>query len=356
MLTWLISGIIDNISELVTTVVTLVTTFITELGANAQRLIDAGFKVLTDFLKGIGDNVKDVVTTVGTIVTEFVTAVSDSFQDFVDAGFEALTDFLNGITDNIEDVGEAVKKIILKFIEVVTTKTNEVAEKGADLIIAFIDELAATIERKAPELRAAGGRLAAAIADGFTGGMASKAGDMIGSVTGSIGGAISKGWEMLKPGSPSKVFRAMGENAADGFALGLDKDDSAEQSSAALADRVRKSFEEIISHIPDTFDGIDEFSPVIRPVLDLTEVQAGAKGIDGMMAVGALDPEVSFSRARTIATTDDLTGTEDQTPQPSGPTEVTFEQNIYSPSALSTNDIYRNTKSQIALAKEELNI
>ena len=36
--------------------------------------------------------------------------------------------------------------------------------------------------------------------------------------------------------------------------------------------------------------------------------------------------------------------------------ELTFVQNNYSPTALSTSDIYRNTRSQFALVKEELRI
>ncbi len=36
--------------------------------------------------------------------------------------------------------------------------------------------------------------------------------------------------------------------------------------------------------------------------------------------------------------------------------DVVFNQNIYAPKELSINDIYRNTKSQIALAKEELGV
>jgi hypothetical protein len=33
-----------------------------------------------------------------------------------------------------------------------------------------------------------------------------------------------------------------------------------------------------------------------------------------------------------------------------------FEQNIYSPTQLSATDIYKQTRNQIALAKEELGI
>ncbi len=74
------------------------------------------------------------------------------------------------------------------------------------------------------------------------------------------------------------------------------------------------------------------------------------------MSVSAITPEVSYNRARLISTTTDLEAASSEIPTYTGPAEVTFEQNIFAPTALSTNDIYRNTKSQIALAKEELNL
>jgi hypothetical protein len=64
----------------------------------------------------------------------------------------------------------------------------------------------------------------------------------------------------------------------------------------------------------------------------------------------------SFDQAKLISHTTDVAPTEAQPAAPPAPTEINFEQNIYAPTALSTNDIYRNTRSQIVLAKEELNI
>jgi hypothetical protein len=45
-----------------------------------------------------------------------------------------------------------------------------------------------------------------------------------------------------------------------------------------------------------------------------------------------------------------------QVPDQKGHGEVNFEQNIYAPKQLSTSDIYKNTRNQIRLAKEELSI
>lgn len=118
-------------------------------------------------------------------------------------------------------------------------------------------------------------------------------------------------------------------------------------------DGLEAAFAKINFNIPE----IGDTSPVITPILDLTKVANSARDIDGLLRISSLNPSVSMSRAREIATTAELererTG---ETPVYSGPAEVNFYQNNYSPEALSVNDIYRGTKSQIALAKEELGI
>jgi hypothetical protein len=66
---------------------------------------------------------------------------------------------------------------------------------------------------------------------------------------------------------------------------------------------------------------------------------------------------VSFDQASSISadTQSVPSETADATAQAT-PTTITFEQNNYSPEALSAVDIYRQTKNQISLAKEALNV
>ncbi len=100
---------------------------------------------------------------------------------------------------------------------------------------------------------------------------------------------------------------------------------------------------------------MDDFNPTITPVLDLTQVQAGARGIGGIMGNSSVAADMSLRNADYISAVtstrpDDSVATAKQTG------DVVFNQNIYAPKELSANDIYRNTKSQIALAKEELGV
>jgi len=95
----------------------------------------------------------------------------------------------------------------------------------------------------------------------------------------------------------------------------------------------------------DSFDG-----PVITPVLDLSKVQSGAKQVGSL-----LDAQAAYSQAVAISSSA-LSSVEGDEASVGVPREVKYEQNIYAPEQLSTADIYRATKSQITIAKEELNL
>jgi hypothetical protein len=168
------------------------------------------------------------------------------------------------------------------------------------------------------------------------------------------GGLIDGANAMLERKSPSKVFMRMGNDIVSGLALGLDDHSAVTSSVTGLTTNIVSTFQDALSQVPDAIAGMGEFQPVITPVLDLTSLQSGAKDISTMFNAIPMSAEVSSKQANIIATT----GTATQaTPEPSVSTqEVHFNQTINSPGPLSPADIYRNTRSQIALAKEELKI
>jgi tape measure domain-containing protein len=352
----LMKGISDNIQKVVDTATDIVIEFMKTLAANYQKILDTGFEILTKLLKGIYDHLVDVTNMAGDVITKFVTALGDNATKIVNAGADALLKFLSGIDNNITKVGDKATDVAIKFINAIGENSLKVINAGAQMIIDFLNGLADTIEQKSPEFREAGQRVAFAIADGISGGFLSKAKGLADSAINMARSALDAVKGFLGIFSPSRKFHEVGEFMAEGMANALKEDDMAENSAVQMAERIVSSFHATISKIPDSLNGLGEFNPVITPVLDLTKVQAGARSIDQMMAISTITPEVSIGRARTIATTTELESSGSDTPAYTGPAEVNFVQNNYSPEALSTNDIYRNTKSQIALAKEELGI
>jgi hypothetical protein len=89
--------------------------------------------------------------------------------------------------------------------------------------------------------------------------------------------------------------------------------------------------------------------PVITPVLDLTAVQAGAARLAGIVP-----GTVSFGQASAISSAQLAAQNEEAVVAATGGTSVKFEQNNYSPEALTEIEIYRQTKNQLSQLKSAL--
>jgi tape measure domain-containing protein len=395
-----ILGITENLDQILAAVQLLVTTLITGLGSLATSIVGAGFAVLTQFLSGIGDNLADVVTTVGTMITTFITAVGDQAVAIATAGTDALIDFLEGITNNLFKVTETVGTLIttfitsvanegtrivtagsdalIRFIEgigrnasrVVTAGVDTVirfiegigqngirlAKAAADVVIDFLNALAEVIRQKAPELRAAGLNIAAAIADGITGGLASKAKGIADSAVGTAKGAIGAVEKVLGISSPSKVFIEIGQQMGEGMIVGLSDTRGVELAAEHMGNVAVKSTRAFLKRVIDEMRVIENVSPTITPVLDLTKVRAEADEMVKFLSdTQTFVPPFTLKTAQLVATSP-RPGQEPFQPRTAEARGINFQQIINSPEQLSAGEIYKQTRNQITLAKEELDV
>jgi hypothetical protein len=100
--------------------------------------------------------------------------------------------------------------------------------------------------------------------------------------------------------------------------------------------------------------GLDDIDhdPVIAPVLDLSLVEEEAQRLASIVSAPNIDTDYSYRQAATIASTR-TAALEDSASEAGG---VRFKQNIYAPEQLSTSDIYRQTRNQLRVAAEELDV
>jgi tape measure domain-containing protein len=118
----------------------------------------------------------------------------------------------------------------------------------------------------------------------------------------------------------------------------------------AMGDAFTQGMNKVVGDLADQLERMDELNPVVTPVLDLTTLRNQAGALSGLLGTG------SYSTAQTIASST-RPAEEAPTDQKATPTgDITFEQNIYAPKQLSTADIYKQTRNQIMMAKEELSI
>lgn len=340
--------------DLVNSAIDLIMAFIGAVGARANDITGAGTWLLLTFLAGMINNIYRITDFAVTVIITFVQTLANEWLRLVRAGTDILVTLARALSENAYRAAAAGVDTVIAFLEAMGNQAIRLARGAADVLIMFLNGMADAIREKAPEIRRAGANIADAIIDGITGGLSNRAKDVAKSTVDVAKDAFNAAKDWLLSRSPSRRFMELGESMADGISVALDSDTGAENSAVAHAERIVAAFAETLSRIPDSLEGLDA-SPVITPVLDLTKVEQAAAGLSSLLPNPTLTPDVSYSQARNLAATANTGATATDTAE-QGPTEIKFEQNNYSPESLSTTDIYRATKSQLAQAKEELKI
>jgi len=154
--------------------------------------------------------------------------------------------------------------------------------------------------------------------------------------------------------SPSTAFEEVGMYADKGFVNGLIKFSGLVSTAATNVGKTAvKSLSNAIGNIANTVDMSIDSTPVIRPVLDLTNIEAGGQKINSLFAQRqGINVSAINSKIPIIGQSNSVNDI--NTPQTSQTTQtapISFVQNNYSPAALSRLDIYRQTRNQISAMK-----
>jgi len=331
--------------------------FATAIGDGAPAIVAALVAVLLAIIDGINTTAPAIISCLVNLVMMMVQALVDNVPKLVDAGLKLLLGILQGIEDNIYQITDTVIGIILKFVQAITDNLPQITESGANLIITFINSLADTINNRSADLRSAGGRLATAIIDGMTGGLASGVTSLANAAANLANSALDAAKKALAVNSPSKKFIALFESVGEGAVIGTNNGQKdLEAASVDLANTAIDGVKTAMSKMSSAFDTNVDVNPTIRPVVDLSNIHNASNAIDGIFGGSrGLDVSATYNKA-TIASLSGQTQSSTQTDTsnanvPAAPSVVSFTQNNYSPKALSRLEIYRNTRNQLSAAK-----
>ena len=373
MLMALLKGIKNHIGEVTTQVVQIIQTILTTVVGKLPQLIASGAKVLEKFLEGIADNIKDVtsaavsvianfasgiannmakIISAGTnVIGKFVKALIDGLSDVVDAGANAIAHLVTGLGKDAKTVIKAGTDAIGNFVDAIVSGALVLTNKGADAVINFLNGVAKTIRTKEPQMIQAGFNVGTAIVQGMINGIGSLAGSLISKVEGLLKSLPGKALHILGISSPSKVFYDIGKNVILGLSNGISQ--NADIPNNSMEDLIG-TVVDTVSTIPDILDGLVDLDPTITPVLDLTQVQNGVTQMNSMLAPTPIVPATSSGQASSISASQAAASADETVPNSGDLASITFQQNNYSPESLSEIDIYRQTKNQLAQARNVL--
>ena len=254
----LASAIEGNTDKLVSSVQHLIRAIINAavklLSGAAKTFLSSGGKLISSLVSGIKEHGPEVLSKVGEFISNALHWIIDHLPDWLKSGKDLLSNVASGIADKASDLVHAVKGAISDGKDAILDKLGSWKRAGKDLL------------------------------GGLISGIRDKAGELVSAAKGVVSDAIQAAKNLLKINSPSKVFRSMGRSIDEGFIVGMkDMGDKVSSASVSVASGIVKSAKKPLDRLADLLssDIIDD--PTITPVLDLSEIQNGAKKLYTMM-------------------------------------------------------------------------
>ena len=336
-----VQGLINGISAkkplVLSTVKNLCTAIINQFKVSLPQstLNTIGQNVVQGLINGINAKKPLALSTVGNlcaaIISKFRTDISSrTFKTF---GENIVTWLIQGMDSKKSSAQDSAAQICNVIVEAFRTNLSEskFREIGANAALGLKNG----IESKIDEI----GQAAAKAAQK----------------------AVNSAKSALDEHSPSKVMAKVGEF----FSLGLANGIIDQIKAIALAGT--RAANEAINPVKQAVDGITsiidsgnfDVDPVIRPVVDLSDVQRGAKEIGALMNQTydlssvydkVMDVSSSFDRARKSRA-----DSEAATQNTGEGNKFEFNQYNYSPKALTRSEIYRQTNNQFSAFRKAVN-
>lgn len=328
--------------------------FIITLGSKAPEMAAAISSLIGAGIAAIVANIPGIVNAIFVLISAMLTELDNHAYEFGYKAADIIAKFIQGIADGLPAIIEAGTDLIVNFINGVAAAIPRILDAAANLILTFLEGIANTINKYSARFRQAGKDIAWAIIDGVTGGLASKAWE----VGEGMVNAAKNGYNRVKNffgiHSPSRLMRQLALYIGDGMVLGLhDSEEKVGDAGESLASGAYDAMKKPLDKINEIISTDPSYRPEITPVLNLDEMTRQAKGIENVLP--ALNGTLSASAgARPIEKLSD-SEMANLSSQNSG-VNITFNQTNNSPEALDAATIYRNTRNQLALAKDRLSL
>ena len=386
-----LQGILDSIIELSPQIAEAITTILKNLidvvGTLLGDLLNAVIKYaplfaeavitfISAFLDTINTLVPKMVDTVVNVIMCLLTALTENIPKIADlvttSLFELITTVLNNLAEAIGPISQAIVNIIVAILNSIGNGVPQIVTAIFDMIIQMIDGLAVAIETKMPEVRAAIQRLVTAIItefgaavkdavdvggniiDGLKRGISNGIGAVVQAAKNVASRALEAAMDFLGIHSPSREFAKLGMYSSEGLALGISNYGGlVEDSATSVADTALSSMREALNSVDSLMNSDMNSNPVIKPVIDLTEIQNGVKDVNGLLETDTMGINYAINNTpkispRTNSQSDASQGANSSTANASS---ISFVQNNYSPKELSRLEIYRQTKNQFSMLK-----
>ena len=263
---------------------------VSNLGVLANKLEPFG-TALGDFQSKISEINLELLSTAVTKIEEIVEQLSkvssNGLDKFVDSFAEAETNAASAATKMLDSTISKIESKESKFKSAGKKLTDNLIkglkENKKDIpkaVTGSLDDAVSDIENSYTNFYNAGSYLV----EGFASGISANTWKAEAKAKAMAEAAEEAAKEALDINSPSKVFRRVGYSVPEGFAQGIDRmGGMVKVASVAMANRAFDSTKGALSKLSRLFDGEIDTQPIIRPVVDLSDVASSVGTMNSML-------------------------------------------------------------------------
>lgn len=279
---------IDTINSVITAISSLVGIGETIGGENFGSLSGLGGEIMS-----LGQGVGNFYVSISSIDSEHLLSVASAIkklasidvdnagtlQSFIDSlgnvGVDGVLAFTDALDDGASDALASAANLMDNAIEGVSSKSKPLSSAFKSAVNDSVE----VVENYHDDFTSAGGYLV----EGFAAGISAKMYMATAAAAAMALAAKLAAEAALGIASPSKAFYKIGGFAGQGLVNALyDYESKVYGASEEMANYATKGFSRAIAKVSDIINNGVDSQPTIRPVLDLSEVAAGANSIGGM--------------------------------------------------------------------------
>lgn len=325
----MLKGLIQTIKDLpnligtlVNSLIELFVTLLSELPSNGGDIIAALVKALIW-----------IVLNSPRLFVDLATAIVEALANGLSRAFVALIDFLVNPFKWLHDRAKSTSDMDDVGAHILQTLWQSLVRLGAAMLQLLLSPFRALKRLIFGELdlSEAGGNMV----QGLVNGVRNRITSAVESARG-LGSMVINGFKsVLGIHSPSTVFREFGYFLVKGLADGMDDQETIQGGVDTMKDALMRAMDEI----EDDFNS--DISPTITPVVNLDQAKRDMDALNRSIPINN-----TYSEAAKASTEVD-TAADAKAAGDTNITNIEYVQNNTSPQALSTYEIYRNTRKQL---------
>ena len=313
LMTKFISGIKSQDGNTKIAITNIISGCITAINNKQTQFNTAGANLMIKLIAGVKSKDYETRNAFVNILSSCLTAIANKYPEFQNAGMQCMIKFIAGVKEKAEEVKTAFTGNLNASVTAIRDYHDQFKQAGAYLVEGFADGISENTYRAEAKARAMA-RAAAEAAE-----------------------------DELDEHSPSRVGYHIGDFFGLGFvnAIGTYAV-KAYNASAEMADSAKTGLGNAIAKVKDMIDNGVDGQPMIRPILDLSDVEEKSHRLNTMFSRSqalTVSTGIAAARGRNLQNEDT---------NPNTGNSYNFTQNNYSPKALSRTEIYRQTKNQFS--------